>query len=151
MSKKKPEVSDGIVDRALEKLQRNSQLKDRMHEKRKPSRFIIEGSRVLSVIPELACEVGLEKAIILQQLSWLLENPSNGKQIGVERWIYNTYEQWQEQYFPWMSARTIQRYFLELERSGHVKSIQPEEGISRRKYYCLGDRGYDIKSIENGQ
>lgn len=95
--------------------------------------------RPLMVLPKLACAFGLENAIVIQQLYWLLKNPANGKIIEGERWIFNTYETWQEQYFPFWSERTLRRIFTELENLKVIQTCQPEGVMSRRKYYRLGN------------
>jgi hypothetical protein len=89
------------------------------------------------VIPELVEEIGLEPAIILQQLHWLLRDPRNGKVIDGKRWLFNTYAEWREQHFPWMSERTLMRHFCYLEKIKAITSCQPEGVVSRRKYYRL--------------
>lgn len=107
--------------------------------RKKATRYLIEGDRPLIVLPELVKEIGLEEAIILQQLHWLLRDKRNGKEIDGERWVFNTYEDWSEQHFPWIKPRTLRRYFTRMEEEGLIVSCQPEGGVSRRKYYrvCL--------------
>ena len=99
-------------------------------------KYLIEGDRPLIVLPSLVGEVGLEPAIILQHLYWLLRDKRNGKTIKGKRWIYNTYIEWQE-HFPWMTKRRIMDHFYKLEAIGAIESCQPEGGLSRRKYYRL--------------
>lgn len=90
---------------------------------------------------ELAVAIGLNEAIILQKIAFLLDRTESGKVLDHdgERWLFNTYEAWQEQFFPFLSVKTIQRTFLELERKGLLVSCQPEGRISRRKYYRIGE------------
>lgn len=98
----------------------------------------------LLVLPKLACAIGLEQAIVIQQLHWLFKRTENGKVIGGERWIFNTSEQWREKYFPFWSIATIKRIFQNLERMGLIISCQPEGKISRRKYYRLNRGGIQL-------
>lgn len=91
----------------------------------------------LLVLPSLACVLGLNESIVLQQLHFLLRNPKNGKRIAEHKWIFNTYEQWQCEYFPFWSARTIQRIFETLAKRKLVVWCQPEGKVSRRKYYRI--------------
>ena len=92
------------------------------------------------MLPSLAKILGLDEAIIIQQLwYWLNPKRKSGKVINGYRWIYNTYKEWQEQNFPFWSEIHIKRLFLRLEKSGIIISCQPEGGISRRKYYRLSD------------
>lgn len=95
--------------------------------------------------PELAQLIGLNNAIVLQKLQFLLREPRNGKDAEGHRWIYNTYEEWQKECFPFWSITTIQRVFSDLEEKGLVRSIQPEGRASRRKYYRVD--GYACRSL----
>ena len=99
--------------------------------------MLIEGDRPIVVSPNLAAEIGLENAIVLQQLHFLLRDERNGKVINGKRWIFNTYEGWQKDHFPWMSVRNLRRVLTYLEDEKALESCQPEGGISRRKYYRL--------------
>ncbi|MDN6162330.1 MAG: DNA replication protein DnaD, partial [Atopostipes sp.] len=66
----------------------------------------------LLVLPNLAKEIGLNEAIFIQQLHYWL----NGKSAKVKdgkKWVYNTYEDWQEQ-FPFWSVPTIKRIVSKL-------------------------------------
>ncbi len=90
----------------------------------------------MQVLPTLAVAVGLEEAIVVQQLHWYFRNPKNGREINGQRWIFNTYASWKK-IFPWWSEITIKRIFIRLEGMHIVESCQPEGGISRRKYYRL--------------
>lgn len=94
----------------------------------------------LQVLPKLATILGLEEAIIIQQL-WYWLNPKRkaGKVIDGQRWIYNTYKEWRESNFPFWSEIHIKRLFLNLEKAGIIVSCQPEGRMSRRKYYRLNE------------
>lgn len=96
--------------------------------------------------PSLARILGVPGAIVTQQLHFLLNLPRSGKMIDGERWIYNTYEDWQRDHFPFWSIRTIQRTFLLLEKGFVIETKQPEKRHSRRKYYRL-NRGLVAKLI----
>lgn len=89
------------------------------------------------VLRGLAVAIGLEESIVVQQMFWLLQDPRNGKDHKGHRWLYNTYEQWQEQFFPFWSTRTLRRVFDQLETMHLVESCQPEGAMSRRKWYRL--------------
>lgn len=66
----------------------------------------------LQVLPKLAKAIGLNESIIVQQIHyWTIQMPSN------DGWIYNTIEQWQEQ-FPFFSISTIERTFRNLKKRG---------------------------------
>lgn len=91
----------------------------------------------LQVLPALAEKIGLNEAITLQQLHWLLINPKYGRRIADEDWIFNTYEQWQAAFFPFWSVMTIKRIFTNLAKMELIRSCQPEGRMSRRKYYTV--------------
>lgn len=125
----------------------------------KTSAFIEE--EFIKFYPSLAKLVGINSAIVLQQFRFLLANPDNGRMFEGERWIFNTYEQWQSKWFPFWSVDTIQRIFTNLEAQGFLLSCQPEGRASRRKHYRL-NRGMvaqltieaanetDIETLEHG-
>jgi DnaD/phage-associated family protein len=71
----------------------------------------------LVILPSLAASVGLNESIILQQLHYWLER-SNHVYEG-HKWVYNTYEEWQEQ-FPFWSVSTIRRIISKLEEKGLI-------------------------------
>lgn len=80
----------------------------------------------LQTLPSLACMVGINGAIILQQIHWW-SRYSEHKYDG-EIWIYNTYKEWSTQ-FKWLSDRAVQQTILSLEKSGHLISKQfPDKG-----------------------
>lgn len=80
----------------------------------------------LQVSPTLAAQVGLNEAIVLQQVHYWLVNPKCQGVIDEDgnKWIYNSYEEWQEGNFPFWSVPTIQRVFLSLENTGMLLSAQ---------------------------
>lgn len=88
----------------------------------------------LIVLPSLAKEIGLNEAIALQQLHYWLGNPKGGVMLDGFRWVYNTYEDWQKDNFPFWSVRTVQRIFGNLEGMELVISMQ-KAAYDRKKYY----------------
>ncbi len=72
----------------------------------------------LQVLPSLAKEIGLNEAIMLQQMHyWLLK--SANEFTGV-KWFYKTLEEWQTE-FPFWSAMTIRRTLGSLEKQKIIK------------------------------
>nr|WP_259339227.1 hypothetical protein [Staphylococcus chromogenes] len=67
----------------------------------------------IQVLPKLAEEIGLNEAIILQQIHYWL-NTSKHYHDG-KKWIYNSYPEWQKQ-FPFWSLITIKRTIYSLEK-----------------------------------
>lgn len=103
----------------------------------------------LVVLPSLAQAIGLLEAVVLQQLHFLLRNPGNGKLIDGERWIFNSYRQWIDGYFPFVTESEMKRCFQKLERMSLLVSCQPEGVISRRKYYRINAGG--LARIRSGR
>lgn len=93
----------------------------------------------LQVLPSLAVKVGLNEAIILQQIHYWLNPKFNKNHIEGRLWVYNTYEQWQEQ-FPFWGQKTIKRAISALEESGVLMSFLPRS-FEKKKYYTIN---YDI-------
>lgn len=71
----------------------------------------------LLVLPSLAKKIGLNEAIVLQQLHYWLS--SSEHIYGGRRWVYNSYGEWQRQ-FPFWSTYTIKRIFLGLGKRSLV-------------------------------
>ncbi|MDP9374208.1 MAG: hypothetical protein M3Q65_17485, partial [Chloroflexota bacterium] len=98
-------------------------------------------SETLFILPRLAKEIGLNEAIVLQQVYYWLDDRRKPEVRDGERWIYNTYADWQDQ-FPFFSTRTVQRTFLNLERKGLLKSSHfsryPDAGaVDHTKWYTI--------------
>jgi len=92
----------------------------------------------LQVLPSLAKAIGLEEAIILQQLHYWLNNPRvAGREHDGRKWIYNSYQEWQDN-FPFWSVQQIQRIFLNLERGGVVIAEKLDsKKHDQTKFYTL--------------
>jgi DnaD/phage-associated family protein len=71
----------------------------------------------LVILPSLAATIGLNESIVLQQLHYWLERSTNVHE--GHTWVYNTYEEWQEQ-FPFWSESTIRRIITKLEKQGFI-------------------------------
>jgi len=91
----------------------------------------------LQVLPSLAVAIGLDEAIILQQLHYWLSNPKVGKVINGKKWVYNSYTEWRDN-FPFWSESTIQRAFLNLVKLGLVITEQlNKQNYDRTNYYRI--------------
>ncbi len=89
----------------------------------------------LQVLPSLASRVGLNEAIVLQQLHYWLGKSKN-KRDG-RLWVYNSIEDWREQ-FPFWSASTIRRTFASLEKRNLVFSDKHNsQAWDQRKWYTI--------------
>ena len=108
----------------------------------------------LQVLPSLAERIGLNEAIVLQQVHYWLENnkkSNRNKRIG-RYWAYNTYEGWREQ-FPFWSVETVKRILKSLERQGIVIIGNFNKSpFDRTKWYSIDYEVLEgIKSPEKQQ
>ena len=98
------------------------------------SKLLINENPIM-IQPTLVMKLGLNQAIIIQQVHyWLVKSPhiKDGK-----RWIYNTYKDWKQQ-FPFWSEKTIMRTFLALEEEGYVISANYNRmKIDKTKWYSI--------------
>ncbi len=87
--------------------------------------------------PELAAIIGRNEAAILQQTHYWIDITRNKNLIDGVPWVYNTYEQWQEQ-FSYLSEITIRRAIKSLEKMGLLISKQFGKGeYNRTKWYTI--------------
>ena len=78
---------------------------------------LLIGEQPLMVIPSLAVKIGLNEALVLQQIHyWVL---SSKHEINGRKWIYNTYKEWNLQ-FPFWSESTIKRTIHSLQVQGLI-------------------------------
>ena len=75
---------------------------------------LIINEHPLLVLPSLASAIGLNEAIILQQVHYWLDPRINKNFKNGFFWVYNTYTQWAKQ-FPFWSEVTIRRTIRSLE------------------------------------
>ena len=98
--------------------------------------------RPIMVLPKLACEIGLNEAIILQQIHYWLQKSKNIE--AGHKWIYNTYNAWQKQ-FPFWSIPTIRRTITSLEKQGVIVTGNfNKAGFDKTKWYRI-----DYQKIES--
>lgn len=85
----------------------------------------------------IAHAIGLPKAVILQEVHYLTTQTESGRVLEDGfRYVYNSYEEWKEQFFPFWSIRTIKTHFTELEKAGLLISQQPDKSDwNTKKYY----------------
>jgi hypothetical protein len=90
--------------------------------------------------PSLARLLGVNEAIVLQQLHYWLLRSAN--EYDGYLWVYNTYKQWRERNFPFWDEKTIQRAFINLENQGIVVSCRLQaQDWNQRKWYRID---YDV-------
>jgi hypothetical protein len=89
----------------------------------------------LQVLPGLAVALGLNEAIILQQLHYWLRKKAH--QRNGREWHYNTYEDWKKQ-FPFWSVSTIKRAIIHLQETGVVIAGNFNHSpIDKTKWYAI--------------
>lgn len=105
--------------------------------------------RPLVVNPELATLIGLNEAIVLQQINYWLNETDSGIVHNDERWIYNSHEEWNKQ-FPFWSQDTIKRAITSLKKQGVLRVEKlAKDRCNHTNYYSID---YDVvASIEEGK
>jgi len=93
--------------------------------------------RPIVLLPKLATAIGLNQALMLQQIHWLCAETQFGKEHKERRWIFNTPEGWQK-WFPFWSQSTIRRTLEELRQNGLILAEQLE-GNMRPMFYRISD------------
>ena len=89
----------------------------------------------IQVLPKLAKEIGLNEAIILQQIHYWL-NQSSHNHDG-KKWIYNTYDDWNKQ-FPFWSVMTIRRTITSLEKQNLILIANYNKaGFDKTRWYSI--------------
>jgi len=91
----------------------------------------------LVVSPALACRIGLNEAIVLQQICYWLEETTSGVEYEGKRWVYNSINAWNEQ-FPWWTGKTIQRTVSSLKKLGliYVEQLKKKQH-DQTNYYAI--------------
>lgn len=89
----------------------------------------------LQVLPSLAVRIGLNKAILLQQIHYWLVHTANVR--DGRKWVYNSVADWQKQ-LPFWSERTIRYEFAALEKEGLILTGNfNQAGFDRTKWYTI--------------
>lgn len=97
---------------------------------------LVADEHPLIVLPTLAAKIGLNEAIVLQQIHYWLGKEC-GQIINGIRWIYNRLDDWLEQ-FPWMSKWRLRQTLGFLRDLGIVKFAQHEKKLwLRRGWYTI--------------
>ena len=89
--------------------------------------------------PPLLVAFGANEGVILSVLHDLNER---------EEWVANSYEDWQERYFTWLSQRSIAIIFRKLEKLGVIESKRPD-GNNKKKYYRINKAAVEKAVIES--
>lgn len=99
----------------------------------------------LQVLPTLACAIGLNEAVIVQQMHYWMKDSRHF--YDSRRWIYNSVAKWQKQ-FPFWSEATIKRALGSLENQGVIVSGNyNRDPRDRSKWYSIS---YEVlRAIES--
>ena len=104
------------------------------------SLFINKDKVVLASI-DLACVVGdLEEAVALNQVSYWIEKykETNHNFKDGKYWVYNSYQKWHDDNFPFWHTSKIQRIFKSLEKKGLLISANYNNaGFDKTKWYSI--------------
>jgi hypothetical protein len=96
----------------------------------------------LLIPPALAKEIGLHEAVILQQIHYWLERSNH--LINGCRWIYNTYQAWQQQ-FPFLSLSAIRRAIARLEGLNLLKTERfDKQSWNQTKWYSINYQRLEV-------
>ncbi len=98
------------------------------------SRLLIEEHPVM-IIPSLAVKLGVNEAVVLQQMHYWLVKSTHIK--DKRKWVYNTYKDWQEQ-LPFWSERSLRRTINSLEKKGLVLSAMFNKSKMDQKVVHIG-------------
>lgn len=94
----------------------------------------------LQILPSLAVAIGLNEAIVVQQVHYWLGLSANTRDGRV--WVFKTYPEWRAE-FPFWSEDTIGRTIRKLESAGLLLSTDKYNQIAtdRTKWYSID---YDV-------
>lgn len=96
---------------------------------------LLISERPLMIIPSLALKIGLNEAIILQQIHYWVQK-SKHEHDG-RKWVYNTYKEWQSQ-LPFWSESTIKRTIKSLQQQGYLLSANYNKSkLDQTKWYSI--------------
>ncbi|EFC0428391.1 hypothetical protein NVA45_005032 [Escherichia coli] len=109
---------------------------------------LLFAERPLVINTQLAMKIGLNEAIVLQQLHYWLRDTSSGMECDGVRWIYNTTEQWLEQ-FPFWSESTLKRAFASLKTLGLLRCEKLNK--SKRDMTNFYTINYESKLLDDGK
>src|SRR5689334_8238363 len=91
----------------------------------------------LQLLPALAQKIGLNEAIILQQMHYWLNPSWNKNFIEGRHWVYNSYDDWQKQFKFW-STNTIRRAITSLKEQNLLMiSNFNQNKFDHRKWYSI--------------
>ncbi|GAA0319111.1 hypothetical protein GCM10008967_07040 [Bacillus carboniphilus] len=107
--------------------------------------LLINESPIL-VLPSLASKVGLNEAIVLQQIHYWLQKSTH--EYEGKPWVYNTYDAWTEN-FPFWSRSTVVRIIKKLEKLGLLISRNfNQRSADNTKWYTINFELLELEEEE---
>ena len=98
------------------------------------SKLLIYDNPVM-ILPKLAVKIGLNEAVVLQQIHYWLVTSAHVKE--GKKWVFNTYKDWQLQ-LPFWSESTIKRTIKSLEDQGYLISANFNRfKMDKTKWYSV--------------
>jgi len=98
---------------------------------------VLFNKKPIVINAELASYIGLNEAIVIQQLHYWISETGSGVSHKGRRWVYNTYDDWQQQ-FPFWSPQTIKRALTSLRKSKLVLVEQLNKAKhDRTNFYAI--------------
>lgn len=93
----------------------------------------------LQVLPSLALKIGLNEAIVLQQVHWLCNHDNNVTKEYDHVWIKRTAEEWHDKTFKFWSIPTIRRILKNLIDGKYLKTTTDlsEDKRDRTLWYAV--------------
>lgn len=107
--------------------------------------LFVSKNKTIAVRVELACLIGLNEAIVLNQIEYWLELYRNEPGRFQDKhyrdgkwWVFNSFTSWKEQ-FPFWSIRTLKRIFKKLRDSNLIigSSKYNERGYDKTMWYTI--------------
>ena len=109
------------------------------------SNKLLLDSQPLVILPELAVAIGLNEAVVLQQVHYWCElNEKAGRNFhDGHYWVFNSYPEWQKQ-FPWWCEKTVKTTFSKLEkRNLLITANYNNKAMDRTKWYRVNHEALD--------
>jgi len=121
-----------------------------------PASNVLLGGRTLLLLPTLVGMVGLNEAIVLQQVRYRLGDDLRPHVHEGRRWARDPLERWRERDFPFWEIDTLRRAFQSLEARGLLHAAQFDKHLrDRTKSYtidfdALAARERDYRAARTG-
>jgi len=103
--------------------------------------------RPIMFLPGLAKMLeSCERAIVLQQIHWLCQQPKSGRMHEGDKWVWGTYEEWADDYFPMWTANNLKKHILKLEKDGWLFSERLDSAqYNQTKFYRVNQEKIDAQ------